>query len=261
VRAVQGTYTGRLAGYYTRLQRRSGGYFISRDEIDRKSYRNLSQLLRNVPGINAFPMKSGGGTVRMREQQCRPLIWLDGVPMPAAEVDLDAFPVSSLHGIEAYPGHSNTPQDFLISGGLGCGTIALWSRGADTDPLIRRGKQPLDLEKLITLQKAFSSEQVDQRASLLDPDALTVMYPPELVADGLAGTVLVEYVVDATGGIERESISVVSSSHPLFSAAVILALKNVSYHPAIKAGNAVRQIVQQPFSFLPNSGRTSQGLK
>jgi len=262
VSATRGAYSGRLAGYYQRLERKSAGYFISRDQIDKKSYRNLSQLLRTVPGINAFPLKIGGSAVRIRERQCRPLVWLDGVPMPAAEVDLDAFPVSTLHGIEVYSSSGATPQDFATSGSTSCGSIVLWSRGRDTDPLERRAREPMDLERLVESKKIFPADQVDERASLVDVNALAVTYPAELLPSATSGFVLMQYVVDEKGMIEPETISVVSSSHPLFSAAAALALKNASYHPAMKAGVAVRQVVLQPFNFAPNGSRnTSQGMR
>jgi TonB family protein len=262
VSATRGAYTGRLAGYYQRLERRSAGYFIPRDEIDRKSYRNLSQLLRNVPGINAFPLKTGGSTVRIRERQCRPLVWIDGVPMPAADVDLDAIPVSTLHGIEVYSGTFATPQDFATSGSTACGSVVLWSRGRDTDPLPRRQREPMELENLIAGEKIFPADKVDTRASLVDPDALAVTYPAELIPDDLTGFVLMQYVVDEKGAIEPATISVVSSSHPLFSAAAALALRNAAYHPAMKGGNPVRQVILQPFNFMPRGSKnTSQGLR
>ena len=262
VSATRGAYSGRLAGYYQRLERRSSGYFISREQIDKKSYRSLSQLLRNVPGINAFPLKTGGSAVRIRERQCRPLVWLDGVPMPAAEVDLDAFPVSTLHGIEVYSGSSATPQDFATSGSTTCGSIVLWSRGRDTDPPERRARAAMDLDQLIALQKVFPADQVDQRASLVDPNALAVTYPAELLTEELNGVVLMQYVVDEKGEIEPETVSIVSSSHPLFSTAAVLALRNATYHPATKGGNPVRQVVLQPFNFVPRGGKsTSQGLR
>lgn len=261
VRANRVEYQGRLAGYYQRLARRSGGYFIPRDQIDKKSYRNLSQLLRAVPGVNAFPMKSGGGTVRMRERDCRPLVWLDGVPMPAAEVDLDAIPASTLHGIEAYPGSSTTPHDFVQAGLKGCGTIVLWSRGPDTDPLVQRSNRPVDLELLIASLKAFSGDQVDRRAVLKGEESLELIYPPELLAEGLSGSVLAEFIVDSTGVIEGETVSIVSSSHPLFTAAVVKALRSAAYVPAIKSDKPVRQVVQQPFSFVPGRGRAAQAAR
>jgi TonB family protein len=260
VSASKVVYSGRLAGYYQRLERRSAGYFIDRETIDKKSYRNLSQLLRNVPGMNAFPLKTGGSTVRIRERQCRPLVWIDGVPMPAGEVDLDAFPVSTLHGIEVYSGSAATPQDFAIAGPTACGSIILWSRGRDTDPLPQRQREPMDLAAMIAAGKVFAADQVDQRASLVDSSLVSVTYPVELVANGLSGVVLIQYVVNEKGFIEPETISVVSSSHPLFSSAAALALKQASYKPAMKAGKAVRQVVLQPFNFVPYGSRNTSEI-
>ena len=260
VSASRGAYRGRLAGYYQRLERRSGGYFISRTAIDKKSYKNLSQLLRVVPGINAFALKTGGSTVRMRTRQCRPLVWMDGVPMPTAEVDLDAFPVSTLHGVEVYPASANTPQDFVLNGNPGCGTIVLWSRGPDTDPVFRKNRKAFDLAQLIASHKAYPADSVDQRVALAGESSLAAVYPAELLSEGSTGSVLVEYVVDEKGAVEPETISVVSSTHPLFSAAVIAAVKRATYKSAIRNGTPVRQVVLQPFSFFPSGRTTTQGL-
>ena len=100
VEAADVEYRGRLAGYYERLHRRHTGQFISREEIDRKQHRSLSRLLAQLPGVNALQLRSGGGVVRMRRRACRPLLLLDGTPMPPREVDLHAFPGSTLHGIQ-----------------------------------------------------------------------------------------------------------------------------------------------------------------
>jgi TonB family protein len=262
VQANQVEYKGRLAGYYQRLQRRSGGYFISREEIDRNSSRALSQLLRSVPGISAFPIRSGGSAVRMRGRGCRPLVWLDGIPLPAGEVDLDAFPTSTIHGIELYPGSTTTPPDYTANAGLSsCGTIMLWSRGADTDPPRTRPAKAVDLDRLVQSMSVFSADQVDKPAQLMTLESLTVTYPPELFAGGVGGSVLVEFVVDTAGKIERGTYSVVSSSHALFTAAVAQALESAAYTPALKNGRAVRQAVQQPFNFDPGPRKAAQRMR
>lgn len=252
VEASHVEYSGRLAGYYQRLQRRTGGYFISREEIDRKSFRDLSQLLSGVPGINAFALRSGGGAVRMRGQACRPLVWLDGVAMPAGEVDLDAFPTSTLHGIELYLGVSSSPAEFVLNdGSTSCGTILLWSRGRDTEPDTRI-RPRVDLEGLVESLKVFPANQVDEQAQLVGGDALALAYPPELFAGHMAGSVLVEFVVDTAGKVEADTYFVVSSTHPLFSAAVSRALEKATFAPARKNGKVVREAVQLPFRFVPS---------
>src|SRR5215207_7758700 len=59
-------YTGRLAGYYQRLEKKAGGYFITRDQIDRENPRTLTQLLQHVPAVSGSRMRGGGSGVRMR---------------------------------------------------------------------------------------------------------------------------------------------------------------------------------------------------
>jgi len=250
-------YTGRLAGYYKRLERKSAGHFISRDQIDRSSHRSLSQLIRTVPGINSVPLRAGGNGARMRGRRCRPLVWIDGVPMPAGEVDLDAFPTSTLHGIEMYSsGSATVPSDFLANANMSsCGTILLWSRGPDTDPPTSQRAQSFDLERMIASLKIFSGDQVDKPAVLANADSVDPKYPPELFAGGVTGSVLAEFVVDSTGRVEEETVTIVSSTNSLFSATVLRSLQAARYVPAMKDGRAVRQAVQQPFKFTPPGQR------
>ncbi len=251
VQASRVQYPQRLAGYYERLERRSSGVFIDRAEIDSKDYRSLTQLLSQSPGISSGKIYAGGGSVRMRGRNCRPLVWLDGVPMPAGEVDLDAFPVSTIQGIELYLGSTTAPIDYTApDGGSNCGTILLWSRGRDTEPADRPRHTNADLERLTASLLIYTASQVDSQAYLRSADSLQVAYPPSLFAAGVEGSVIAEFVVDSRGDIEPETFNIVSSSHPLFVAAVSRALERASYSPAIKDGRQVRQLVHQPFSFI-----------
>ncbi len=257
INASRPQYTGRLAGFYQRMERRSSGHFISRDEIDRKNYRQLSQLLRTVPGVNSVALKVGNG-IRMRGRGCRPLVWIDGVPMPAGEVDLDAFPTNTLQGIELYA-EANPPSELQGLGSVSnCGTIALWSRGPDTEVRQQSTPTKIDLARLVESMNVFSADQVERPAVVADPNALKLDYPPELFAKGVGGSVLAEFVVDTTGTIEPETIAVVSSTDPMFSVAVLKSLPNVHYVPAMKAGHAVRQVVHQPYRFVPGARRASR---
>lgn len=248
-------YRGRLAGYYERLHRRSGGQFITRDMLERKQYRSLSHVLAQAPGVSAYGLRGGGGVVRMRGQRCRPLVWLDGVPMAGGEVDLDAFPVSTIHGVELYLGGTTAPLDYISQRGLSnCGTILLWSRGRDTDPARMPALNRVDLDSLVTSMSVYTADQVDSAAERGPDHDADVAYPPELLAEGTSGSVVAEFVVGLDGRIESRTITIVSSSHEAFSAAVTSALPSVVFTPAQKAGRTVRQVVQQPFLFSPGSG-------
>lgn len=258
IRTQRVDFTGRLAGYYQRLQSHSGGYFITRDVIDRENPTRLSQLLTHVPAVTARGNRTGRG-VRMRQRNCSPLVWLDGFSMGAGEVDLDAFPPSTLHGIELYLGSTTAPLRYQADRDQSsCGTILLWSRGPDTDPVFPPSAQNWDFQRMVETLTLFTSDQVDKRA---EPDIghpIDVRYPPALFAAGVAGSVLAEFAVDTSGKVEYQSLGIVSSTHPLFSDAVRRALESARYTPAVRRGIAVRQLVQQPFDFVV-AGRKAPG--
>ncbi len=250
VRASRMKYTGRLAGYYERLDRKSAGTFITREQIDKSSASRLGQLLAQVPGIGAVRGHGGTTGVRMRGRDCWPLVWLDGMPMPAGEVDLDSFAPSSIQGIELYLGSTTAPMRYIYNRDVSsCGTVLIWSRGPDTDPIRSTPTPSVDLEDLLARMAVYSAEQVDSRAHLDSTAGLQLSYPPPLYAARVPGLVIAEFVVDSAGRIENGTLGIVSSTAPLFTSAVRVALEGASYVPAIKDGRRVRQLVQQRFQF------------
>lgn len=245
-------HTGRLAGYYTRLDRRAAGVFITREEIDRGSARNLSVLLERVPGLQLVRGRVGSTVLRFRGRTCRPLVWFDGVPMPSADVDINSFPPTSLHGIELYFGLSTVPARYMgLRDSATCGTILLWSRGPDTEFRPEPLSNPRELERLVKRLGAFTAENVDTTARLDSNRVLQVPYPPVLFAERRRGRVVAEFVVNPQGRVEPHTIGIVSSTHPLFAQAVRATLQGAAYLPAIKEGREVFQLVHQAFDFDP----------
>ena len=250
VRPGKMSYTGRLAGYYERLEKRSSGVFITRDQIDHENPRMLAQLLQHVPGVTAVRARGGITGIRLRGRTCWPLVWIDGTPMPSGEVDLDSFSPSTIHGIELYLGSTTAPARYSYTRDVSsCGTILIWSRGPDTDPIRVMPTPSVDLESLVAQMAVFNSDQVDRRAQLDTTRLLHLAFPPSLFAAGIHGLVIAEFVVDTTGKVEDGTVGIVSSTAPLFSDAVRVALESASYVPALKNGQPVRQLVQQPFEF------------
>lgn len=243
-------YTGRLAGYYQRLEKKAGGYFITRAQIDAENPRTLSQLLQRVPAVSGSRMRGGGAGVRMRGRNCAPLVWLDSTPMPAGEVDLNAISPQTIQGIELYLGSTTAPARYTLNrDASSCGTIILWSRGPDTEPNRTNQKAVENLERLVASLTVFTSDKVEPKAQPAFP--LSVAYPAALFAEGLPGSVVAEYVVDTLGRVEPGTFGIVSSTHPLFSSAVREAVESAVFIPAKKGALKVRQLVQQPFSFVP----------
>jgi len=242
-------YTGRLAGYYKRLEKRSSGYFITRDQIDRENPSSLGQLLQTVPGIRVGRGRAGSTGMRMRGRTCWPLVWIDGTPMPAGEADIDAFVPSSIQGIELYLGATTAPLRYMENRDLSsCGTVLIWSRGPDTDP-VRQPRSQVDLEDLVDRAAIFTADSVDTPATFDLDHPIRPDFPPPLYAARVRGLTIAEFVVDTLGRVEEPTIGIVSSTDPLFSDAVRTALRGATFIPALKAGRRVRQVVQQPFRF------------
>ncbi|MGH7603182.1 MAG: M56 family metallopeptidase [Gemmatimonadaceae bacterium] len=74
-------------------------------------------------------------------------------------------------------------------------------------------------------------------------------YPRELRAAGVSGTVVAQYVVDATGRVEISSFKVLKADDPRLVAPVKAALTTWQFDPASVGGHKVRQLVQQEFDF------------
>ena len=246
VRAQRQRHAGRLAGYFERLESNTGGYFITRDVIDEGQPRQLSDVLRKAPGVDIVR-----GRVRLRGRACAPLVWLDGTPMPAGEVDINTFPPRTIEGIELYSSASGAPFRYQgMRDEARCGTVLLWSRGPDTEERRRPVLASADaIERLQAARSVLASSDVEITARPDSATPVAVGYPPELFAAGTSGIVIAEFVVDSSGRVEGATFGVLSSSHPLFARAVQDALREVHFRPAQAGGRAVRQIVQMQFRF------------
>jgi hypothetical protein len=250
VRGSKVKHQARLAGFYERLERRTAGQFITLREIELEDPRSMTHLLQRVPGLTVVKGRAGATGVRMRNRTCWPLVWLDGFPMPAGEVDLDSFAPHSFEGIELYLGSTTPPLRYIQQRTMSsCGTILLWSRSTDMDAPAERIGTSAEVEALVSSLAVFTADHVDTVAHLIDAAALRVEYPPTLFAEATPGFVIAEYVVDTLGVVEGNTFSIVSSTHPLFSEAVRTALARAEYTPAQRAGKRVRQLVHQPFAF------------
>ncbi|MGH7500034.1 MAG: energy transducer TonB [Gemmatimonadales bacterium] len=110
-----------------------------------------------------------------------------------------------------------------------------------------RSDEPFGPAAFLT-DSVFSVLQVDQMVERFEGSAAPV-YPPELSARGTEGQVEAAYVVDTTGRVDMATIQVMRSDDPRFTESVRTALGETRFRPAIRAGKAVRQLVQQRFRF------------
>jgi TonB family protein len=211
----RGPYTGSLQ-HFNRRRDHGFGRYLDRADIDRQNAVRTTDLLRIVPGVQVRS-DFGPSAVRLRNANCPPLIWVDGMPATAGYLDVDAFPPQTLAGIEVYNGVGSVPVE--LRGPRGeerCGVIALWSRLPEQRP---RGKKALtaeDLTRLVESATVFTADQVDVPVQADPERPVTPYYPDSLRRAHIPGEALVEFVVDPLGRVELETLSVVATTHPAF---------------------------------------------
>jgi TonB family protein len=81
------------------------------------------------------------------------------------------------------------------------------------------------------------------------PGSVAPRYPVDLRRAGVAGCVLVQFVVDTTGRADRTTLKLLAYSDREFVQSIWDALPAMRFIPAELGGRKVRQIVQQPFTF------------
>lgn len=249
-------YTGRMAGFYQR--RDLGiGHFVSREKLERDNPSQLSDVFRRLPGVHITSTRFIRNAIRFRGngQSCWPLVWLDGAPLPTAEFDIDFLTPGSIEGIEVYSGVSQIPPQFMGSRGLGsCGVIVVWSReGERRERKRKKAVSATELAEMVASLKVYTPEQVDIQARPDSGSRPQPLYPETLLFTGVPGHVLAEFVVDTLGRVELDTFGVISSTNTSFTQAVQRALPDWAYAPAMLNGKRVRQLVQQPFSFVVDS--------
>ena len=94
----------------------------------------------------------------------------------------------------------------------------------------------------------FYEFQVDQQVRQL-PGVGSLRYPPEMRFANREGEVLAQFVVDEQGVADMSTFKTLKSTDPAFADAVRAAVPTMGFKPARVKGRAVKQLVQQPFTF------------
>jgi TonB family protein len=255
---VQGSIQaqGKLAGFWQR-RLNGNGHFFTRAEIEKRNLLQMTDLFRMIPGMNVSSRGLGRSQIRSRGagQSCWPLVWLDGNPLAAGEFDMDNLQPNTIEALEVYSGPASIPAQFMGPRGVGaCGVIVVWSREGERRPKkVKNQVTAAQLAEMVASLKVFTANQVDHPAkadsSLFDAPR----YPDSLFAAGAPGRVVAEFVVDTLGRVEQETFGIVQSTHPQFSESVRRAVFDAHFAPASNQGKLVRQVVQLPFKFVPDS--------
>ena len=75
------------------------------------------------------------------------------------------------------------------------------------------------------------------------------VYPPDMIARGIEGSVRTRYVIDTTGRADSASLVVLGVSNAAFESSVRAALPGMRFIAAQVQGHKVRQMVEQEFQF------------
>lgn len=123
---------------FRQRRRAGGGVFIDRAEIRRRNPRQLSDLLRSVPGVRVQSSTAGlryisshfrrltGDPDNPEAGLCDMMLYLDGQPFQATASAADVrVVVAELAAIEVYASAASVPREFA-GHNAACGVILIW---------------------------------------------------------------------------------------------------------------------------------------
>ncbi len=106
---------------------------------------------------------------------------------------------------------------------------------------------PVDPALVTTTEVVYAANITEEPPELRQaPD---LVYPPLLRQGGVEGTVMLEFVVNAEGRVEVNTVNVVSCSHPGFQMPAVDLARRAVFRPGRVGGRAVRVLVRMPVTF------------
>jgi outer membrane biosynthesis protein TonB len=161
--------------------------------------------------------------------------------------------LAGVEGIEVYSGMSIPPEFMVVSGSENCGVIAVWSRPFRPKARTQSPVSRAELERLVSEHTVYTADQVSEPASWTGGGSVSPVYPDSLWTARVPGRVVAEFIVGQDGRIEPGTLTIASTTHPYFASAVRSALDGAVFRQAVLNGEPVRQLVQLPFVFSPQS--------
>ena len=247
---------GPMAGFYKRLQAGGGRFFTQADVVKRQPAK-MTDLLRSVPGIR-IESRGFDNKVRIRGSRCSPLIWLDGQGLFAGEFDLDSVDPYTFEGIEVYSGPASVPIEFQGNQRVSssCGTIILWSRRGELRAKKLKKGEPTPsaiIAQLLEDAQIFTMADVDSAARIDSAMIIRPFYPDSLFDAQVAGELIAEFVVGTNGEAVMDTFNAMTTTHRSLVEPVRRAVREQRFVPATRKGRVVQQVMQLPFTFVPDS--------
>ncbi len=116
---------GHLTEFYEHKASNNFAKFFERKDIEKRNPIYLSELLRAVAGASLYASERTGNRVLLRD--CKPMVWVDGMRAPGAELDELARPMD-VAGLEVYPSAAGLPPQYQDRSNRMCGAIVVWTR-------------------------------------------------------------------------------------------------------------------------------------
>lgn len=113
-----------LAEFYDRKANSNFAKFFDQKDIRKRNPLYLSDLFRNIAGAT---ISSDGAGNRILLRGCKPMVWLDGMRAPGAELDELVRP-SDIAGLEVFPSNAGLPAGYQDRNNRMCGAIIVWTR-------------------------------------------------------------------------------------------------------------------------------------
>jgi TonB family protein len=108
---------------------------------------------------------------------------------------------------------------------------------------------------------SYEVARLDRQPTLINleeiKETIERFYPSTLRSAGVAGTAMVQFVVQPDGRVDLTTIKSISASDPLFATASILVAERFLFRPGERNGKPVRVMIQMPISWQPPSTRSA----
>lgn len=102
-------------------------------------------------------------------------------------------------------------------------------------------------------ETVYSQSELDTPPKLSSQEMtarlLAKSYPPALKSAGVTGTVQVQFVVDAAGKVEPNSVKVLSSTVPALADAAVAVVSEIKFKPGVLKGQPVKTAVLLPIVY------------